>query len=60
MSHKKTTLADAGEKHWLESKNEKNRGRKASAGETKKRFKANTIKVKTTGKKSHKTVKIKK
>lgn len=59
--HVKATLPEGDEKHWLTSKNgHKMSARKAiSAGETKKRFKANTVKVKTTGKKTHKTAKIK-
>lgn len=62
--HKKASVSkfeDGDGAHWMESKSNKKRPeRKASsAGETKKRFKANTVKVKTTVKKTHKTAKIK-
>lgn len=59
---KKDAWADDGDSaHWIESKSTKKRpARKASsAKETNKRFKENTVKVKTTGKKTHKTAKIK-
>jgi len=63
MSHKKNSspMDDGDGAHWIASKSSRKRpARKASsAGETKKRFKANTVKVKTTGKKKHKTAKIK-
>jgi hypothetical protein len=58
QSKKNAWAEDGDSAHWTSAK--KRPARKATtAKETKKRFKENTVKVHTSGKKTHKTAKIK-